>query len=189
MCEKKQPSGQVKKLVLSGVFLALALVLPFFTGQMVELGNALCPMHIPVLLCGFICGWQWGMTVGMIAPLLRFVIFLMPPIFPIGAAMSFELATYGLVSGLLYKLMPKKRSFVYVQLLISMIAGRLVWGAARFVMAGLSGSEFSAELFLSGAVTGALPGIICQLVLIPPIVIMLKKADLAPESRSASLTE
>ncbi len=85
----------LKKLVLSGVFLALALLLPFVTGQIPQIGAALAPMHIPVLLCGFVCGWPFGLVVGFVAPLLRFMLFGMPPIFPTGIAMAFELAAYG----------------------------------------------------------------------------------------------
>ena len=121
----------LKKLIYSAVFLALALVLPFLTGQIPEIGSMLCPMHIPVLLCGFICGGPWGAAVGFIAPLLRYVLFQMPPIFPAGLSMAFELAVYGLVSGLLYKALPKKIPFLYASLLIAMVSGRLVWGAAR----------------------------------------------------------
>src|SRR5690625_4487680 len=89
------------QMVLAAMFLALALVLPFLTGQIPQIGSALGPMHIPVLLSGFFCGPWYGLIVGFIAPLLRFMLFGMPPIMPTGVAMAFELATYGLVTGLL----------------------------------------------------------------------------------------
>lgn len=95
------------KMLYSALFLALALVLPFLTGQIQTVGNMLCPMHIPVLLCAFMCGPQWAAAVGFTAPLLRFALFTMPPM-PNGIAMAFELMTYGLVCGLMYKLLPKK---------------------------------------------------------------------------------
>ena len=95
------------KLTLSAMFLALALVLPFLTGQIQPLSKKLCPMHIPILLCGFFCGPWYGLAIGFIAPLLRFLCFGMPVIIPAGIAMSFELAAYGLVSGLLYRCLPK----------------------------------------------------------------------------------
>lgn len=97
-----------KKITFAGMFLALALLLPFLTGQIPQIGNALSPMHIPVLLCGFVCGGPLGLVVGFIAPLLRYMLFGMPPIFPTGIAMAFELAIYGLAAGLLYKRLPKK---------------------------------------------------------------------------------
>ena len=93
---------QIRKLTYSAVCLALCMILPFLTGQIPQIGSALCPMHIPVLLAGFLCGPWWAMAVGAVAPLLRFALFGMPPLFPTGAAMCFELAAYGLVSGLLY---------------------------------------------------------------------------------------
>ena len=87
----------VKNLVLGALFLALALVLPFFTGQIPQIGAMLCPMHLPILLAGFVCGGPVGAVVGFIAPLLRMVMFGMPP-FYVAIAMAFELLTYGLVS-------------------------------------------------------------------------------------------
>ena len=81
-----------KKLTLSAAFLGLGLVLPFLTGQVPQVGSMLLPMHIPVLLCGIICGWEYGLAVGAILPLLRSVIFGMPPMYPTALAMTFELA-------------------------------------------------------------------------------------------------
>ena len=162
-------------MVLSAMFLALALVLPFLTGQIQQIGNALCPMHIPVLLCGFFCGPWCAAVVGLIAPLLRFLLFGMPPLMPIGLAMSVELAGYGLVSGLLYRALPKKKWGVYVSLVIAMLAGRILWGTARLLLYGLGKSEFGWAAFISGAFLNAIPGIILQLVLIPVIVMTLEK--------------
>ena len=123
-------SVHIKKMILSALFLAMALVLPFLTGQIPEVGSMLCPMHIPALLCGFFCGWPWGLMVGIVAPLLRSVTFGMPPMFPVAICMAFELATYGAVSGALYQKLPKKKSNIYVALLVAMVLGRIVWGAA-----------------------------------------------------------
>ena len=162
--------------VLSAMFLALALVLPLLTGQVQQLGNALCLIHIPVLLCGYFCGPWYAMVVGFTAPLLRFVIFGMPPLMPRGIAMSFELAAYGLVAGLLYRLLPKRKSSVYISLLGAMLAGRVVWGAVRTVLYGLGKSEFGWAAFLAGAFTTAIPGIILQIVLIPLLVMALEKS-------------
>lgn len=170
---------RLRRLVASAICLALALVLPFLTGQLQQIGNMLCPMHIPVLLCGMLCGWPWGMAVGFIAPLLRFLLFGMPPLYPIGLGMAFELATYGFSAGLCYKLLPKKPGYTYAALLCGMIDGRIVWGIARFIMAGLSGSEFPFSAFLAGAVTNAIPGILLQILLIPPLVLALKKAGIS----------
>lgn len=165
----------VKTLVLAALFLALALVLPFLTGQIPEVGSMLCPMHIPVLLCGFFCGWPWGLAVGLTAPVLRSMLFGMPPMFPVAVCMSLELAAYGAVSGLMYSKLPRKKSSVYMALVTAMVAGRLVWGAARFLCAGLDASVFGLSAFWAGAVVTAIPGILLQLLLIPVLVIAAGK--------------
>ena len=172
-------SLQIRRLTYAALYLAIAMVLPFITGQIPEIGSALCPMHIPALLCGFMCGWPWGLAVGLIAPLLRSVVFGMPVMFPGAVAMAFELATYGCISGLLYHLLPKKAWCTYAVLVISMIAGRVVWGIARLILAGLSGGSFTWALFIAGAVTNAIPGIILHLALIPVLVIAMNRAGLS----------
>ena len=93
----------LKNLVLSAMFLAIGIVLPFFTGQIPQIGKMLLPMHLPVFLCGLICGWQYGLAVGLILPVMRSSIFFMPAMFPTAIAMSFELAAYGAVAGFLSK--------------------------------------------------------------------------------------
>lgn len=165
----------LKTLVMAALFLALALVLPFLTGQIPEIGSMLCPMHIPALLCGFFCGWPWGLAVGLIAPVLRSLLFSMPPMYPMAVCMAFELATYGAVSGFLYSKLPHKKSSIYVSLLTAMVAGRLVWGLARFLCSGLDVSAFGLSAFWSGAVATAIPGIIVQIILIPILVMALEK--------------
>ena len=128
-------STQLRKLTYSALYMAIALILPFVTGQIPEIGAMLCPMHIPALLCGFMCGWPWGLAVGFISPLLRSVMFGMPAMFPAAIAMAFELAVYGGMAGLLYSRLPRKKWMIYAALLISMIAGRVVWGAVRALLA------------------------------------------------------
>ena len=172
-------SLQIRKLTYAALFLALAMVLPFITGQIPEIGKMLSPMHIPVLLCGFLCGWPWGLAVGFIAPLLRSVVFGMPAMFPGAVAMAFELAVYGTLSGILYKALPRKKWSIYAALILSMIAGRIAWGIVRLFLAGLSGGSFTWELFLAGAVTNAVPGIILHIVLIPVLVMVLEHAGLS----------
>ena len=170
---------QIRRLTYAALSLAIALVLPFLTGQIPEIGSMLSPMHIPVLLCGFMCGWPWGLAVGFIAPLLRSVMFGMPVMFPGAVAMAFELAVYGGMAGFLCQKLPRKNSVTYAVLLISMISGRIVWGIVRFVLSGLSGTTFSWAMFLAGAVTNAIPGIVLQLILIPILVIAMERAGLS----------
>ena len=162
-------------MVLSALFLALAFVMPFLTGQIPEIGAMLCPMHIPVLLCGFLCGWPWGLTVGFIAPLLRSLTLGMPPMFPTALCMAFELAAYGAFAGLLYRLLPRKKWCIYAALLGAMLLGRLVWGGAMYVCMGIQGSAFAFSAFLAGAITNAIPGIIVQIILVPILVMLLSQ--------------
>lgn len=168
----------VQKLALSALFLALGIVLPFLTGSIPEIGSMLLPMHIPVLLCGFICGWQYGLAVGFITPLLRSILFSVPVLMPRAAAMAFELAAYGAVAGILYAKLPKKNWAVYVSLLGSMITGRIIWGIVSIPLFGLKGMPFTFQTFLAGALLNAVPGIILQIVLIPVIILALKRANL-----------
>lgn len=165
------------RLTLSALFLAAAYVLPFLTGQIQQIGNMLCPMHIPVLLCGFICGAPWGAAVGAAAPLLRSLTLGMPKLFPSAISMAFELAVYGFMTGLLHKLLPKKKGCIYLSLLISMIAGRLVWGLVQFILLGFDMTKFPFSAFIAGAFTNAVPGIILQIILIPVLVMVIEKVS------------
>ena len=169
---------RIRKLTYSALFLALCLVLPFLTGQIPNIGSMLSPMHIPVLLCGMVCGWPWGLLVGFIAPIMRSLLFGMPPMFPTAISMAFELAAYGAISGILYKVLPKKPAYTYVSLIVAMIGGRVVWGLARYIIAGLQSTTFTFEAFVAGAITGGIPGIILHIVIIPPLVMLLKRAHL-----------
>ena len=176
--QTKTANPAIRRMVSAAVCLALCMVLPFLTGQIPQVGSALCPMHIPVLLAGFLCGPWWAMAVGAVAPLLRFALFGMPPIFPTGVAMCFELAAYGLVSGLLYARLPKKTANIYVSLLAAMLAGRVVWGIVRVALSGVAGEPFTWAAFMAGAFVNAVPGIIVHILLIPVIVMALRKAGL-----------
>lgn len=157
------------------MFMALGLVLPFLTAQVPQIASMLLPMHIPVLLCGYVCGWQYGLVVGAVTPLLRSFLFAVPVMFPGAVAMAFELAVYGMMTGIFYRLFPRKIWSIYASLLIAMVSGRIVWGAVRMTIAGITGNAFTWKLFLAGALTQAVPGIILQLVLIPILVMAMRK--------------
>ena len=150
-------------------------MLPFLTGQIQQFGNMLCPMHIPVILCGFICGAPWGLLTGMLAPILRSMTLGMPVLFPNAICMAVELAVYGLVSGLLYKVLPKKKTSVYLALITAMLAGRAAWGLAMFTVLGFNTTKFGFDAIIATTVTASIPGIILQLVLIPMIVFAVEK--------------
>ena len=160
------------------MFLALGLLLPFVTGQIPQIGKMLLPMHIPVLLCGLICGEKYGLAVGFLTPLLRSVLFSMPIFYPTAIAMAFELAVYGFMAGLLYKILPKKTINIYVSLIGAMVVGRIVWGLVMFCILGFDISKFGLVSFWAGAVANAIPGIIVQIILIPIIVMLLEKSKL-----------
>lgn len=174
---------QIKNLTLAAMFLALGLVLPFFTGQIPQVGKMLLPMHIPVLLCGLICGWQYGLATGFILPLLRYLLFGMPVLFPTGIAMAFELAAYGFVIGWMYGHSKWKCVIaLYRSLFAAMLAGRIVWGAVNVLLMGFGSHAFGWKMFLTGGFLTAIPGILLQLILIPAVMIALNKTGLVPFS-------
>ena len=175
----------VQDLVLAALFLNLGLVLPFFTGNIPAFGAMLLPMHLPVLLCGIILGPRYGVLVGLILPLTRFLMVGMPPLFPTAISMTFELAAYGGIIGILYGKLPKTIPNLYISLIGAMLVGRVVWAAARTVLLGVMEIPFSFELFLAGAFINAIPGIILQIVLIPVLILALKKAGWERRPQSA----
>ncbi|MDE6133730.1 MAG: ECF transporter S component [Oscillospiraceae bacterium] len=182
--EKKK---HVINLTLAAMFLAIGLLLPFLTGQIRQIGNMLLPMHIPVILCGLICGWQYGLGVGFVLPLLRYAMFSMPILFPTGVAMAFELAAYGFAVGFLYSHSRWKCVFaLYRSMIIAMLFGRGVWGIVQTLLLGIGENRFTLNMFLAGAFFNAIPGIILQLVLIPAIIIALNRTGLVRFSNNLS---
>lgn len=179
--KKKNP---VYRITLAAMFLAIGIVLPFLTGQIKQIGSMLLPMHIPVLLCGLICGWQYGLAVGFILPLFRSVLFSMPVLFPTAIAMAFELATYGAVVGLLYSRSRWKCVIaLYRSLIAAMLAGRVVWGIVQMLLLGIKGNRFTWQMFFAGAFLNAIPGIVLQLIFIPAVMVALNRAGLVRFTR------
>ena len=172
---------RIQNMVLAALMLALSWLMPFLALLNPAIAQVISPMHIPIFLCGFLCDLPWAALVGFIAPLLRSVLFGMPDMFPTAVSMAFELAVYGAAAGALYRALPRKTVSVYPSLIIAMIAGRLVWGVMRYLLAGLAHSNFTPALFLAGAFTTAIPGIILHIILIPALVIAMDKARLIPD--------
>ena len=176
---------KTKKLVYMGVLLALGWVLPFLTGQVPRIGNMLLPMHLPVFLCGYICGGPAGFLLGFLLPISRSFIFSMPPLMPNALTMGFELACYGLVSGLLFGVFKKKLHnsivSIYGSLLSAMIVGRIVWGIAAYVIYQAMGNHFTWQIFFLQGFKNAVLGIILQLILVPVLVIALQKSGAMEE--------
>ena len=172
-------NNNLLNVVLSAMFLALTIVLPFVTGQIKAIGNMLLPMHLPVMLCGLVCGWQYGLVVGIVAPIMRSALFGMPVMYPHAINMVFELATYGFVIGYLFSRAKWKCiKSLYRCLIISMIVGRIVKGIVECILLGFGDNGFTFAAFISDAFLNALPGIILQLVLIPAIMLILGKTHL-----------
>lgn len=171
----------LRKMTVGALFLALGIVLPFFTGQIKEVGNMLLPMHIPVMLCGLICGKWYGLGVGAALPIIRSMACAMPTLYPTALAMAFELATYGFVVGLLYEKSNRKCvKSLYCAMLWAMLSGRAVWGAVMCALLGINNSKFGFSAFLSAAFFNAVPGIVLQLIIVPSVMVALEKAKLVP---------
>ena len=169
------------RLTLASLFVALGLVLPFLTGQIPEIGSMLLPMHLPALLCGFVCGWPCGLAVGFVMPLLRSLIFGMPPLMPTAIAMAFELGAYGALAGFLYERLPKKQTRVFMSLIGAMVVGRIIWGLVSWALAAVFlPNAFTLPMFFAGAFVKAWPGIAAQIIAVPLIVMALEKARLIP---------
>ena len=168
----------VYDLTVSAMMLALGLFLPFLTGQIPEIGKMLLPMHIPVILCGFICGWKYGLGIGLLLPIMRSLIFGMPILYPKAVAMAFELAAYGFVSGFIYYRFKRKNLFaIYASLLSAMILGRVTLAMANITLLGVGEGGYTFALFLSGALLDAIPGIVLQLLLIPAVITAINKVS------------
>lgn len=173
--------NNVKKLAVTAMLFAVGMVLPFFIGQIPAIGKMLLPMHIPVLLCGFIVGWQYGALIGFLLPIVRGLVFGMPPMYPNAVAMAFEMAAYGFVSGYLYSHARWQcTKMLYISLVTAMLAGRLVWAFAEVILLGIGGNIFTWKMFAAGAFLNAIPGIIVQLTLIPLIMVVLRRAKVVP---------
>ena len=168
--------NKIHNLVLTAMFLAIGLVLPSITGQIREIGNMLLPMHLPVFLCAFICGWQYAAYIGAVLPLLRCLIFGMPKLYPNAVAMSVELLSYGLICGVLFLLFKKKNAIsVYASLVGAMIGGRIIWGCLSAILYYFLGAPKTFGFFVTRGIVEAVPGIILQLVLIPTIILILQR--------------
>lgn len=168
-----------KKSILTAVCIALCVVLPQAFHAIPNAGAVYLPMHIPVLLCGLICGWQYGLLCGLAGPLLSSLLTQMPPM-AILPAMMLEVAIYGAVCGIMMRLVHTKHVYgdLYLSLISAMLIGRILGGVAKALIFA-PGSMTMAAWATSYFVT-SLPGIVIQLALIPSIVFALEKAHLIP---------
>ena len=147
-----------------------------FFGQVPQIGSMLLPMHIPVFLCAFICGWKYSVPMSFILPLLRTALFSRPKMYPDAIAIAFELAAYALVAGVLFALFNKKDlKAIYTSLIFAMILGRVVRIAVQMALLGLKGTPFTFSAVFSSVVIVGLPGIILQLLFVPLIFFIFKR--------------
>ncbi|MBQ3015339.1 MAG: ECF transporter S component [Clostridia bacterium] len=177
-------SDIIRKITFGAVSLALFMVLPFVTGAIPEIGGMLCPMHIPALLSGALLGPWIGGLLSFIAPIIRSLIFGAPLLYPRAVSMAFELAAYAICFGLLLKVLPKKIYCVYASLGIAMLAGRIVGGITKiFFLAFGTINSYGWKLFFVGYFVETLPGVVLQLILIPPVLFALERAKLYDYSK------
>ncbi len=162
-----------RKIAYTALFLALAILLPYTFHMFGIMGRIFLPMHIPVLLCGFLVGAFPAVIVGLAAPLLSHLMTSMPPAYAV-PLMSLELPMYGLVTGLTYRYMKMN---IYLSLIIAMIVGRIAFAAGLIVLGRFMELPYGPlEFFAGGVVLSGWPGIILQIIVIPPIVAALRKS-------------
>ena len=168
-----------KRTVLGALFVALCVVLPIAFHTIPNAGSVFLPMHIPVLLCGMVCGWPYGLLCGLMGPALSSLLTGMPPA-AVLPAMMVECAVYGMVSGILLKSVRtgKTTADLYISLIGAMLAGRVVSGIAKAL---IFSPGITMSVWITGSFVTALPGILVQLVVIPLLVGLLMKIRQLPE--------
>ncbi len=171
--------SNVKKLVFASACAALCLVLPMAFHAIPNAGQVILPMHIPVLLCGLVCGWPYGGICGILGPLLSSVITGMPPAAML-PSMMVECCVYGFTSGLLMKHVRTGKTVtdLYIALISAMIAGRGVAGFAKALIFTPGVAPFA---WVTTSLVTGIPGIVIQLVLMPLVVTALTRARLIPK--------
>lgn len=174
-------SGEVKKISLAGLFVAIGIILPVVLGSVApEVGSVISPMHIPVLLCGYICGKKYGAVVGVSLPFIKIMVYGVPPLHVV-IPMAIELAGYGFFAGYFNEKMGDSIKGIYKSLTCSMVIGRILYGVAKYIvysygLFGFAGGKYTLLMFLmSGAVLGGIPAIISHLIVIPCILQAVKK--------------
>lgn len=170
----------VKKSIITAVCIALCYVVPLLFHGVQNAGRVFLPMHLPVFLCGLICGWQYGLLCGLAGPALSSLLTSMPPAAML-PSMMLELAVYGCVSGLMMRFIRTKNAYadLYISLIAALLCGRVVAGLMQALI--FSKGAYSMTAWVSGYVVTSWPGTLIQLVLLPSVVFALMKAHLIPE--------
>lgn len=173
--------SRTKKICICSICTALCYVLPLAFHSL-ALGSALSPMHLPVLLCGVLCGWPYGLFCGVAGPVLSSLLSGMPPAVML-IPMIPELCAYGAVSGLLMKHLRTGKLYrdLYAAMIPAMLAGRVLGGAVQAAYYLSTARSYSIAVWASSYLVGTLPGAILHLIVIPMLVLVLVKARLVPE--------
>ena len=174
----------LKKMTATAVCVALCYVIPIIF-HAVGLGSVFCPLHLPVLLCGLLCGWPYGLFCGIAGPLLSSLLTGMPPT-PMLVHMLPEIAAYGFFTGLFFRLIRTKSTLanIYLSLIPAMLLGRIIGGVVRaVVLLGQSGT-YSLGLWASAYFVETLPGTVLQLTVIPVLAMILIKTGLFPDRKA-----
>lgn len=175
-----QKMSNVKKSIITAVCIALCYVIPLMFHGIQNAGSIFCPMHIPVFICGLICGWQYGLLCGIAGPALSSALSGMPPV-AILPSMMVELAVYGTAAGLMMKLVRTKSTYadLYISLIVAIVCGRVLAGLAKALI--FARGSYSMSAWIAGSIVTSWPGTVIQLVFIPTIVFALMKSHLIPE--------
>ena len=170
----------VKRAAIAALCIALCYVLPVVF-HAAGLGSVFSPMHIPVLLCGLICGSGYGIFCGIAGPVLSSILSGMPPMTRLVYFVP-ELVVYGFVTGLMMKLVRTKKLLpdLYISLITAMILGRIAGGIVEALFYLGSGQPFTIAAIATGYFVTSIPGILCHLIVIPVLVATLMKAKLIP---------
>lgn len=173
----------IRKSIITAFFIALCVVLPQAFHGIPNAGTVILPIHIPVLMCGLICGWQYGVVCGIAGVLLSAILTGMPQMAMV-PAMIFECAVYGAVSGLLMKLVHtgKKLADTYISLIGAMLAGRIVAGLVNAFL--FTPGEFGFKMWTTGYFLAGLPGMLAQLIILPGLLMALTRAKVIPDRYS-----
>ena len=169
----------VKLSIVTAVCIALCVVLPMAFHAIPGAAFSLLPMHIPVLLCGLLTGWKFGLLAGLAGPFLSHLITGMPPSFVL-PSMLIELGAYGLIAGFLMDYLVTKKIFLdlYVSLIAAMLIGRVIAGITQALI--FSSGEYSIAAWTGVYFVTSFPGMLIQLAFLPSLVIALQSSRLIP---------
>ena len=181
----KSKFNQTRMLIFAALLVAIGLILPFFLGNVQIFMQGVSPMHIPALLAGLLLGPFWGALVGAVTPLLRGFLFHMPVLVPTGVCMAFELAAYGILTGVLYPPLAKRFKSnhlpaIIIAMLIAMVAGRIVGGVVQAILQISRGNSYGFNAFITAYFVKTAVGAVIHLIVVPAVTLALKRQTSPP---------